>query len=154
MKKKNPSFINMRVIQLLFCCILGLALLTACGKGGDGPTTGDGPHIINTSDTTAPVIDIFTPSEAQVFATGNPVSITGKVVDSGGLYRGSIRVVNDANGAVLKDQPYEIHAIISYPFNISYTPSVTTVSNYTVTVSFEDHGLNVASKSVKIKVNP
>jgi hypothetical protein len=31
---------------------------------------------------------------------------------------------------------------------------VSSTSNYTITVSFEDHGYNTVTRSVKIKVNP
>jgi hypothetical protein len=134
--------------------ILSIAVIVSCNKGGYGPPDDNGPHVPNPSDTTAPALDIYTPTDAQVFTSGNSINITGKVVDSGGLYRGSIRVVNDANGQVMKEQAYEIHSVISYSYNISYIASVTALSNYTITVSFEDHGLNITSKSIKVRINP
>src|SRR5688572_20971255 len=109
---------------LIIVSIISAAIFIACNKGGYGPPDDNGPHVINPSDTTAPAIDIYTPTDAQVFTSGNSMNITGKVVDSGGLYRGSIRVIDDANGNVLKEQPYEIHSTISYAYTISYTPSV------------------------------
>lgn len=139
---------------LVTVSVVSAVIFIACNKGGYGPPDDNGPHVINPSDTIAPAIDIYTPADAQVFTSGNSMSITGKVVDSGGLYRGSIRVIDDANGNVLKEQLYEIHSVISYAYTVSYTPSVSTISNYTVKVSFEDHGLNVTTKSVKVKVNP
>ena len=71
-----------------------------------------------------------------------------------GLYCGNIRITNDGSEEVLKEQLYEIHGIKSYDFDIAYTSVVTASSDYTVTVTFEDHGFNSTSKSVKIKVNP
>ncbi len=136
--------------------ILGLAVLAAligCSKGSSGGSD-DGPHDPNPSDTIPPVVEIQSPGEGQVFTSGNTISITGKITDAAGLYRGSIRITNDASSAVVKEQLYEIHGFQLYNFNLSHTASVTTVSNYTVTVSFEDHGLNMTTKSVKIKVNP
>ena len=108
----------------------------------------------NPSDTTPPVVLIQTPSEGQVFSNGSTVAITGRVTDENGLYRGVIRVTNDANGALLREQLYEIHGLLGYNFSLNYTATVSGVSNYTVTVSFEDHGYNSSSKSVKIRVNP
>jgi len=102
----------------------------------------------------APAIEITTPTNGQVFANGNTINVTGKVTDIGGLYRGSIRITNDADGALLKEQLYETHGFQLYNFNISHTTAITAVSNYTVTVRFEDHGSNVTSASVKVKVNP
>ncbi|HEV7779755.1 MAG TPA: hypothetical protein VGO58_00735 [Chitinophagaceae bacterium] len=133
-----------------------MASVVACSRGGDDVSSGGGggPHVFVPSDTTAPEIIIFTPADNQVFSNGNNISITGRVTDDYGLYRGTIRIVNDANGFMLVNQPYEIHGILLYNFNISHTTSVSTVSNYTVTVSFEDHGLNSTTRSVKVKVNP
>ena len=71
-----------------------------------------------------------------------------------GLYRGNIKIVNDANGTVVKDQHYEIHGFLFYDYNLSQVLTVTTATDFTITVSFEDHGLNSTSRSVKIKVNP
>lgn len=133
---------------------LAIIALIACSKGGDGGDNGGGPHVVVPNDTTAPGIAIFTPADDQVFSNGNTINVTGKVTDDYGLYRGTIRIVNDATGGVLLQQPYDIHAILSYNFNINHTATASSPSNYTVTVTFEDHGNNISSKSVKIKVNP
>ncbi len=134
-----------------------VTVLAACSKAGTATDDGDGsggPHVVTPTDVTAPVIDITTPAVNQVFASGNVINVTGKLTDDYGLYRGSVRITNDANGAVLKEQLYEIHGLLSYDYSISYTATVTAAVNYTVTVTFEDHGLNTTTKSVKIKVNP
>jgi len=131
-------------------------LFAACSKGGTTTEDngGGGPHVDIPNDVTPPVIIINTPVDNQVFVSGNNISITGKLTDDYGLYRGSIRVTNDANGSLLKEQLYEIHGFLSYNFSLPYTAVVTTPANYTVTISFEDHGSNIATKSVKVKVNP
>jgi hypothetical protein len=144
-----------RVHILLFLALV-VMFATACSKGtsssidhggGPGPT----PSPI---DTIAPSLTINTPTSNQVFTSGNVINITGKVTDDLGLFRGSIRITNDATGALIKEQLYEIHFVLSYDFNISYATSVTIPSDYTITVFFEDHGSNSATKSVKVKVNP
>ncbi len=135
-----------------------VVIVAACSKGGLGTTDngigGGGAHDSGIVDTIPPTLEIYTPTDNQVFNSGNSINVTGKISDDLGLYRGSITITNDANGAVLKEQLYEIHYVLSYNFNISYTTSVNTPSDYTVTVSFEDHGLNWATKSVKVRVNP
>lgn len=136
--------------------VVVVLLTTACSRGAttsydDGS---DIPHVYNPGDTTAPVLDIYTPTLNQVFTSGNIINVTGRIIDDAGLYRGNIKITNDANGTLLKEQQYEIHGILSYNFNISYTTSVTTASDYTVTITFEDHGLNSTTRSVKVKVNP
>jgi Bacterial Ig domain len=127
-------------------------LLSGCSKGGS--IADSDQHIIDNNDLVAPVISITTPGEGQVFNTGNTITVSGKVTDAGGLYRGSIRITNDANGSLVKEQLYEIHGMQLYNFNITHLTAVTTLSDYTVTVRFEDHGLNVTTASVKVKVNP
>ena len=127
---------------------------TSCSKGGAAGGDDGGSHIEAPSDVTAPVLVINTPTTNQVFTSGSTINVTGKITDDLGLYRGTIKITNDANGEVLKNQAFEIHGILTYDYNISYTPSVTITSNYTVTVSFEDHGSNSTTQTVKIKVNP
>lgn len=145
------SFITILVIS---CFTTALASCSGGGTAGNDPDDGNGGHVNNPSDIIAPVLNVYTPTENQVFSNGNTIAITGRTTDENGLYRGSIRVINDENGAVLKEQLIEIHGLLGYNFAINYTASVTAVSNYTVTVTFEDHGYNAVTKSVKIKVNP
>lgn len=152
MKKKNLRFTVMKTNRLhIVSGILTTLLFIACSKGG---VPDENPHVENNSDYTAPVVEIFTPTADQVFTGGSAISVTGKITDEAGLYRGSIRITNDANGAVIKEQQYEIHGVLLYNFSVTHTTAVTMASDYTVTVSFEDHGLNTTSRSVKVKVNP
>jgi hypothetical protein len=156
MKKKNCRFTGMKTqnhIVLFFAAIV--IFMVACSKGSSSSDNGGGTHPTPSPiDTIAPSLNINTPISDQVFTSGNVINVTGRITDDLGLYRGSIRITNDANGALVKEQLYEIHYVLLYDFNISYTTNVTSVTNYTVTVFFEDHGYNNATKSVKVKVNP
>ena len=156
MIKKNCRFTSMRrQIQRLLTIAMTALMLSACSKGG-GTTDGGGggPHVETPSDITPPVIVINSPSASQVFTSGSTINVTGRLTDNLGLYRGTIRIINDANGFELKSQAYEIHGLRAYDYNISYSTSVTVASDYTIVVSFEDHGNNVTTKSVKVRVNP
>jgi len=142
-------------VHLLIFLTAGVLFAVACSKGGSSSDDGGGLHPTpSPNDTIAPVLNINTPTTNQVFTSGSMINITGRITDDLGLYRGSIRITNDANGALLKEQLYEIHYVLGYDFNISYTTNVTVPSDYTVTVFFEDHGYNNAIKLVKVKVNP
>jgi predicted small secreted protein len=159
MKKKNLKFTRMKrwfaAIYTGLAIMISLAGCTKDGAGGDvDGGGGNSSHLNNPSDTIPPVVKIDTPVADQVYTTGSVINVTGKVTDGDGLYRGSIRITNNVNDVVLKEQLYEIHGILQYDFNVSYTASVTVVSDYTVTVSFEDHGQNITSLSAKVKVNP
>jgi phosphate-selective porin len=141
--------------KLFFLLAALPVLLAACAKGGStADDDNDGVHTPTPTDTTPPVITINAPLANQAFGSGTAINISGNISDDYGLYQGFIKVVNDANGLELVRQPYVIHGIKSYNYNFSYTPSVSSASDYTITVSFEDHGYNVANKSVKVKVNP
>ena len=138
--------------SLILSFLFIAASLLSCSRSGN-PADEDSPHVVNPNDNVAPVVEIYTPVADQLFPSGNTMNITGKITDETALYRGTIRVVNDANGAVLREQAYEIHGLLSYSFNLPYTVTTTTAGEYTISVSFEDHGLNMSSKSVKVKVN-
>jgi hypothetical protein len=156
MKRKINIFTAMRIksiFNLLVASGMMLVVAAACSKGGAVPEDND-PHNYNPADTIPPVLLVNTPIADQQFTSGASLNVTGNISDNEGLYRGSIRIINDANGEVLKQQLYEIHGVKTYNFNVSHTAVVSTVSNYTVSVSFEDHGLNTAAKSIRIKVNP
>ncbi len=122
----------------------------ACGKGG---VVDEPPHVITTNDTTYPVLEVTTPADNQVYTSGNAINITGKVSDNS-LYQGTISIRNDETGAIVREQNYEIHYIPVYNFSLSHQLSVTTPTEFTVIVKFEDHGYNRTTKAVQIKVNP
>lgn len=134
---------------LAFCAVV-VFIAAACSRGGE---VDDGPHIINANDTTLPLIEIYHPLDDQFFRSGDTIRVEGKVTDNS-LYRGSIRITNDANGAVIKEQLYEIHGFTQYNFSLAHKTAVTAAADYTVTVQYEDHGYNNAVKTVKVKVNP
>jgi hypothetical protein len=123
----------------------------SCSKGGAPP--GDEPHVIDVTDDTFPSVQITTPTDSQVFTSGSTINVTGLVTDNS-LYRGFISITNESNGLVVKDQAYEIHYVQSYNYSISHLITVTTPTEFTVKVSFEDHGPNMTTKTVKFKVNP
>jgi hypothetical protein len=126
-------------------------LILACSR--DGTPFPEPEHEINTEDTIFPVINIDEPVADQVYTSGQTITIRGKVTD-GGLYRGQIHILNHGSNSVIKDQAYEIHGLQEYNFSLAHSISVTNTTEFTATVWFEDHGLNVTTKKVKFKVNP
>ena len=145
----------MRFSWILFLaglCFFGLS----CSKDREenDPNNGPDPHVYNPVDATAPTITINTPSVNQVFSSGNTITVSGLVSDDYGLYRGIIKIINNANGVEVKQQAYEIHGLKNYNFSLSHVSSVTAPADYTVVVYFEDHGYNGTTRSVPVKVNP
>lgn len=136
-----------------------LCLLQACSKSGgntdDGTLIGNGGGAgNNVIDTIPPEIIIATPTANQTLRSGIPISITGRITDDIGMYRGSIRVYVDATNQLLVQQLYEAHYLLAYNYSYSYTPGVSTSTVLRIVVSFEDHGGNINSRSVKITVDP
>ena len=126
----------------------------SCSKTSGGSSGDDSNHIpLDINDATLPVIVIDKPIANQVFVNGDNIIIQGKVTDNS-LYRGTIKIINDLNNFVLFNQPYEIHGQPAFNFDVQYKTSVAAISNYTVIVEFEDHGLNITTQTVKVKVNP
>jgi hypothetical protein len=140
-------------LQHIYFCLVIVCVAVSCSKVSS-TNGGESDHYPSPNDTIPPQISIFTPTANQVFMNGNIINITGKLTDDLGLYRGTIRLINDATNSVILSQPYEIHGQLLYNFNFNHTASVTAATDYTVNVTFEDHGLNSTSKSVKVKVNP
>jgi hypothetical protein len=135
---------------ILFFYTAMLMAGSGCSKGG---SAAEEQHLSDFNDSTTPVVDITAPLDNQVFTSGDIIKVDGKVTDNS-LYRGSVRITDDAGGAIIKEQLYEIHGYQSYNFHVEYTAAVTAVANYTITVQYEDHGLNAGIKTVKVKVNP
>ena len=140
---------KLRVNVILW--LVPLLFLFNCTPGGIPPN--EDPHVINVNDTIFPFITINKPLAGQVFTTGETITIEGKVTDQG-LYNGNIQILNSANSTIVKEQPYEIHGLLEYNFSLSHVASVSSITDYTITVWFQDHGLNITTKSVKVKVNP
>lgn len=157
--KSHNRHISVRCLRYssLWILTLVIVVIASCSRSGGlegGGNGGGGPHVVNDQDSIAPAITIATPTAAQVFTSGNTISMTGTITDETGLYRGSVKLVDDATGDELKIQHYEIHGFLSYNFTVAHTVTVSAPVNLSVTVSFEDHGRNMTTRSVKIKVNP
>jgi hypothetical protein len=143
-----------RLIYFIIFPLVAAAIAASCSKDGNIiPDEGTGVHVYTPSDTTAPELDIYTPAALQSYSNGTSISITGKTSDDYGLYRGSIRIT-DGNGALVKEQQYEIHGLKSYNFSLNHTVFCLAATDYTISVSFEDHGTNVIMKTVKVKATP
>lgn len=143
-KKMNRSF----KISVLATTIILLAVACTPGDPYEDPI-----HVLDETDTIPPVVNVAKPAEAQIFKNGEMISVEGSVTDTS-IYRGVIKIVNHANGAILKEQAYEIHGFQVYYFSMNFVSSVAATTDATVQVSFEDHGKNTTVKTVAIKIIP
>ena len=144
--------IEIKNISTSVIIVFVFMLLLSCSKTkGSGGTDDD--HHIDENDTTYPVIRIDNPLSNQVYITGDTIKIEGLITDNG-LYHGKIKIVNDLNGLLVNEQLYETHSFTSFNFSFKHKTSVTVPTDYTITVEYEDHGLNMSIQSRKVKVNP
>ena len=148
--KRNSS--EKFIYGFILCCVC-FTIIFSCSRSGSGLSDDGGDHPVDVNDTTYPVIRIDRPVNNQVFNNGDTIKIEGNVADNA-LYRGKIKITNDLNGLIINEQAYEVHFIQSYNFSFFHKTAVTVATDYTVTVEYEDHGLNTSTKSVKVKVNP
>lgn len=143
--------IDISIFQIVISGILMLVLFS-CSKT-KGSSSSDDDHHDDPNDTTFPVIRIDNPLANQVFVSGDTIKVEALITDNG-LYRGKVKITNDLNGLVINEQSYETHFFTSYNIVFKHKTSVTVATDYTITVEYEDHGLNVTAQSRKVKVNP
>lgn len=149
----------MRNCNTVFVVVM-ILLVQACSKSGGstdtgtGPGTGGGGGNNNIVDTIAPEVVITTPAPNQRLRSGIPINISGRITDDIGMYRGSIRVYADASNQLLVQQLYEAHYLQLYNYSYNYTPGVSSSTVLRIEVSFEDHGGNSTTRSVKVTVDP
>ena len=129
-----------------------MLFITGCSKVGGSPD--EDIHVIDHSDNVFPVLAVNKPLNNQVLNNGDTIFVEGKVSDDKTMYKGRIKISDDGNGFGLKEEFFETHVLQTINFNTFYKANVTTVSDFTVLVEFEDHGLNKVFVSLKVKVNP
>jgi hypothetical protein len=76
------------------------------------------------------------------------------VVTDNSLYQGKIKIINDGNGLLVNEKNYNVHNQQSVNYSLQHKTSVSVITDYTITIEFEDHGLNKAVQTVRVKVTP
>ena len=142
----------MRFLTNMFTACVCIAILFACSKTG-GPGA-DNPDLIDQNDDVFPVLTVSKPSNNQVYASGDSIVVQGYATDNKVMYNGTVKIVNDATGVTEKSQLFETHFLQKLDFYVAYKTSVTSVTNYSVVLEFQDHGANAVNQSLKVKVNP
>lgn len=144
---KNHMFTkSININKLFFASIFVLVLfsLNACHD-----------HDEDTDDKTAPGVTITSPTDNASLAATSSVVIKGTVTDEASLHELTITVTNDADNKELFKATPTVHDKTSYTINESFTPEgVTAAINATLTVTAEDHGSNITTKTVKFVIKP
>ena len=143
------NYCNLRLISILASVTF---ILLACSKVGGAQT--ENPDLIDQNDDIFPVITVSKPTANQVYASGDSIIAEGTVADNKIVYKGKVQIKNDANNLVMADGFYESHFLTAINYRVAYKAVVTVPTDFTVLVEFQDHGANVSTTTVKVKVNP
>lgn len=133
--------------------VLSSFLVLSCTKVG-GSTGDEDITAIDQNDDVFPVIATTRPTANQVYSSGDSIIVEGKVTDDKKMYKGKVQIKNDASGFVVADNYYETHFLSAINFRLAYKAVVTTPTDFSVFLEFQDHGANTVTATIKVKVNP
>jgi hypothetical protein len=125
-------------------------LVWSCSKTDDSP---EDLNQIDHSDTTFPVLTVRKPIANQQYASGDSIIVEGIVNDEKKMYKGKVEIKNEASGFTQASY-YETHFLTAISFRLAYKAVVTVPTDFSVLVEFQDHGANMVSSTIKVKVNP
>jgi len=132
--------------------ILTSVIMISCSKAG---SESEGSlDAIDQDDDVFPVITFSKPTANQVYTSGDSIMVEGKVTDDKKLYKGKVQIKNDADNLVMADSFYETHFLPAINFRLAYKAVVTVPTDFSILVEFRDHGDNVSTATIKVKVNP
>ena len=132
--------------------ILTSVIMNSCSKVGsevDGSL-----DAIDLDDNIFPVITVSKPTANQEYISGDSIIVEGKVTDDKIVYKGKVQIKNDANNLVMADSFYESHFLQAINYRLAYKAVVSVPTDFSILVEFRDHGDNVSTATIKVKVNP
>ena len=142
----------MKYFYLAGIFILTSVITISCRKVGS--ESEENPYAIDQDDDVFPVITVSKPTANQVYASGDSIIVEGKVTDDKKLFKGKVEIKNDANNFVFADSFYETHFLQAINFRLAYKAVVTSSTDYNILIEFRDHGDNISTATIKVKVNP
>lgn len=128
-------------------------LVLSCSKVGSAIDDGD-PNEIDQNDGVFPVITVLKPAANQIYRSGDSIVVEGKVTDDKKMYKGKVQIKNDANNFVMAEMHYETHFLLELSYRLAYKAEVTSPTDFSILIEFQDHGTNTSTATMKVKVNP
>ena len=141
-----------RLLYLTGIILFVSFIVISCNKVGAGPE--QDLNTIDNSDNTAPVLTIAKPTASQVYLSGDSIVVDGKAVDEKVMYKGKVQIKNEVTGFIVAENYYETHFLNTLSFHVSYKTAVTTSTDFSAILEFQDHGANAVTSTIKVKVNP
>ena len=132
--------------------VFASAFFASCTKVGAAEE--ENLDLIDQNDDVFPVITVSRPAANQVYASGDSIIVEGTATDNKIVYKGKVQIKNDANNLVMADGYYESHFLQAINYRVAYKAVVTVPTDFTILVEFQDHGANVTTTTLKVKVNP
>jgi hypothetical protein len=142
----------MKYFYLTGIFILTSVIMISCLKAGS--ESEGSQDAIDQNDDVFPVITVSKPTASQVYTSGDSIIVEGKVTDDKRLYKGKVEIKNDANSVVIADSYYETHYLEAINFRLAYKAIVTAPTDLSILIEFRDHGDNISTATIKVKVNP
>jgi len=140
--------------KFFYCIVIVFAsvVIAACSKVGAGEE--DDLDEIDQSDNVFPIINAARPTANQVYRSGDSIIVEGIVTDEKKMYKGKVQIKNDVNGLMVAENYYETHFLQAMNFRLAYKAIVTASTEFSVLLEFQDHGMNIATAAIKVKVDP
>ena len=132
--------------------ILATVIITSCNKVGYPEE--DSIDAIDQNDDVFPTIIVSKPTANQVYASGDSIIVEGRVTDDKIVYKGKVQIKNDASNSGVADSYYESHFLKAIDYRLAYKAIVTAPTDFSILVEFQDHGANMSTTTIKVKVNP
>jgi hypothetical protein len=142
----------MKYFYLAGIFILAGVIMISCRKVGS--ESEENSYAIDQNDDVFPVITVSKPTANQVYISGDSIIVEGKATDDKIVYKGKVQIKNDTNNVVVADGYYESHFLPAINFRVAYKAVVTVSTDFSILVEFRDHGDNVSTATIKVKVNP
>lgn len=142
-------------MRKVFCFVAIVAAslwIASCSKVGAAEE--DDPDEIDQSDNVLPIINAIRPTANQVYRSGDSIIVEGNVTDEKKMYKGKVQIKNDANGLMVAENYYDTHFLQSISFRLAYKAIVAASTDFSVLIEFQDHGMNTATATIKVKVDP
>ena len=132
--------------------ILTSVIMISCSKvGGEAEGSLDA---IDLDDNIFPVITVSKPTANQEYISGDSIIVEGKVTDDKIVYKGKVQIKDETNNFVMAEGNYESHFLQVINYRLAYKAVVTVPTDFSILVEFQDHGANMSTTTIKVKVNP
>ena len=127
--------------------LVSLAFLPGCENDDDDHE--------EAPDTENPQFVITSPSDMQIYFSGDTVFLQGTLTDTGSrLHELEIKIKDTATDSTLYSKIQSVHDLETYAIDFFWKSSVSDHTNAIVIFSAEDHAENVGTDTVQIHIMP